>query len=38
MDTDSPLNYIIPLIIGIGVMAACGIVAFTLILVSLLAF
>ncbi len=36
MEEDNSVNYIIPLAIGIGVMAACGVVSMVLVLLATL--
>lgn len=33
---NNPVNYVIPLAIGVAVMAACGVVGFTLVLIATL--
>ncbi len=34
MEEDNSVNYVIPLAIGIGVMAACGVISLVLVLLA----
>ena len=37
-EQDNSVNYVLPMAMGIGVMAACGIVTFVMVLLAILVF